>query len=94
MASVESYLLFAFLLCIPAFLYLLASFFNTIHPASNMVIAILIAIVFAILEYSFKIPIIAYAHNNGISHVAIQSWWIVITLLGAWGLSYIRHIHT
>jgi hypothetical protein len=91
MTSSTEYIIFIILLCIPASLYLVASFYNTIHPAPNMLMAIFIAVFFATFEYAFKIPIITYAHNNGISKVMIQFWWIIITLFGAWGLSYIKH---
>jgi hypothetical protein len=77
--------LFIFLMCIPAGLYGMATFYNILRPAKNMYIAILIAILFASFEYIFKIPIIDFAHRRKISPVIIQVVWIILTL----GVSYL-----
>jgi uncharacterized protein (DUF486 family) len=83
-------LIFIILLCLPAILYSCASFYNVLRPSESIYVAILIAIGFACAEYGFKIPIIKYGTDNGISPVFIQFTWIVITLI----LSYAITVYT
>lgn len=78
--DVRSIITFQLLLIIPAILYCFASFYNTIRPASTIGLAILIAVLFATVEYCFKIPIIAYGDRIGMNAFAIQISWIVLTL--------------
>ena len=76
--------IFLLLLTIPGVLYTLASFYNTIYPAASMAKAIGIAVFFAAVEYVFKVPIIAYGHQNGISNPVIQVCWVGMTVSLAW----------
>lgn len=80
--------LFVALMFIPATLYTLAAFYNMVYPAKTMKIAILIAVVFATIEYAFKVPIIKFGGNNGFTPFSIQVCWIVLTVI----CSYIMNI--
>jgi hypothetical protein len=88
--STKTYLVFLALFSLPALMYTLATFFHTLYPLSSMTMAILVAIFFASIEYAIKIPVIMYAYDHGISRITIQVVWIIMTLLGAWGLSYLH----
>lgn len=77
--------IFILLFCIPAVLFNLASFYNIAKPSSSMVKAIAIAVGFAALEYVFKVPIIEYGYNNGITPFFMNVSWVILTL----GMAYV-----
>jgi uncharacterized protein (DUF486 family) len=88
-------LIFILLFIFPAILYTLASFYNIIKPAKNIYNAIIIAICFACIEYTLKIPIIKYGHDNKITPFFIQSVWIILTLILSYAVTlYIGHKNT
>ena len=76
---------FFLLMIIPAILYGFANFYHLYFPKETLFKAILVAILFASVEYIFKIPIIRYGKNSGLSNFYIQMVWIILTL----GISYI-----
>lgn len=92
MLSVESItrnqILFIILMFIPATLYTLAAFYNLVYPAKSIITATVIAILFATIEYAFKVPIIKFGGNNGFTPFSIQISWIVLTVI----CSYIMNI--
>ena len=90
MAKVESFLIFTALMIIPAICYTFAAFYNTVHPSSSIVTAIGIAVMFATVEYIFKVPIISYAKRENVSNTHIQAVWIILTLLlASYSMSFI-----
>jgi uncharacterized protein (DUF486 family) len=84
-------LYFILLMIIPTIFYSLATFYNLSYPSSTMTKAIMIAVLFATIEYIFKIPIIKYGHNNGITRTQIQFIWIGLTLISAFLIDKYMH---
>jgi len=74
------------LLCIPAALYLGATFSSVYWKNLSYWPAFGIASVIAIIEYAVKVPVVRHAHKNGLSTFAIQLAWSIITLLGSMAL--------
>ena len=49
---------------------------------SGIAISIVVSVIFAAIEYVFRVPIIKYSSNEaGMSNGTIQAIWVIITLL-------------
>lgn len=81
---------FSLLMLIPALFYALASFYHVLHPKRTMVIAIVIAILFAMVEYVFKVPLIAFGYRKGLTRKEVQIIWILVTFLTVAVMDYWR----
>lgn len=70
------------LLIIPAIFYTLASYGHLYLKDTPLYKAILIAIIFATLEYIVRVPVIRYSSRVAkMSNFMMQIIWIIITLL-------------
>ncbi len=81
MTKTENVIIFVSLMVIPAVLYGFANFYHLYFPNETIKKAILVGILFASLEYVFKIPTIRYGRDSGLSNVTIQMVWIILTLI-------------
>lgn len=66
---------------LPGMFYVLASYSHLRFPKMAMSGAILLSILFASVEYIFRIPAIQQSHHiDKLSNVEIQVVWVVVTL--------------
>ena len=67
---------------IPGIFYVLAAFGHLMVAGSGLAVSIVVSIIFAAIEYIFRVPITKYSSNEaGMSNTTIQTVWVVITLL-------------
>ena len=67
---------------IPGLFYVLAAFGHLMVAGSGLAISIVVSVIFAAIEYVFRVPITKYSSNEaGMSNGTIQTIWVVITLI-------------
>lgn len=75
---------------IPAILYTAAAFGHLHLKQNTLLVAILISILFACLEYVVRVPIVKYSSNEAqMSNTTIQVIWIILTLVFAYMSDFI-----
>lgn len=74
---------------VPATLYVLAAYGHLFLKGASMTMSIIVAIMFASVEYIFRVPIVKYSHEvAGMSNTYMQVVWVILTSLLSWASDF------
>lgn len=67
---------------LPGLCYTLAAYGSTFFTGVSMIVSLLIAICFATIEYTFRVPLVSYASKTAkLSNGFQQGIWVVVTFI-------------